>query len=104
MLRRRPRPPRRDRPTYHGPLEWVGAKVTLPVYITEGEPYRPQAIIWLELPSDLVIRWTLIDPTKPAPSFADTLRAAMRSPLAGPPRRPARIRVADQALAGEVSA
>lgn len=81
--------------------EWVGARVTLPLYITEGEPYRPEAVIWLELPSGLIIGWTLIDPEKPA-SFTDTLREAMRHPHAGTPRRPARIRVADERLAAEV--
>jgi SEC-C motif len=72
------------------------------MYITEGEPYRPEAVIWLELPSELVIGWTLIDPKKPPPSFADTLREAMRSPDEGPPRRPGRVRVADEKLAAEV--
>lgn len=73
------------------------------MYITEGEPYRPEAVIWLELPSELIVGWTLADPEAP-PSFADTLREAMRRPHAGPPRRPARVRVADEALAGQARA
>lgn len=58
-------------------------------------------MIWLELPSRLIVGWTLIDPAARGPSFGDTLRQAMRSPLAGPPRRPARVRVTDEGLAAE---
>lgn len=78
--------------------------MTLPLYITEGEPYRPQGVMWVELPSRLILGWTLFDPRVSGPSFADTLREAMRSPHAGPPRRPARVRVADEALAAEARA
>jgi len=74
------------------------------MYITEADPYRPEAVVWLELPSELVVGWTLLDPAAPGPSFADTLRSAMRSPAAGPPRRPARVRVADEALAAQARA
>lgn len=87
-----------------GPVEWVGGRVTLPVYVTEGEPYHPEAVIWLELPSELVLGFSMIDPAKSPPSFSDTFREVTRSPLAGPPRRPARVRVADQALAAEARA
>jgi len=74
------------------------------MYITEGEPYRPEAVMWLELPSGLVLGFSMIDPTKSPPSFSDTLREVLRAPLAGPPRRPTRVRVADQALAAEARA
>ncbi len=50
-------------------VEWVGGRVMLPVYITEGEAYRPEAVIWLELPSELVLGFSMIDPTKSPPSF-----------------------------------
>lgn len=76
----------------------------MPMYITEGTPYRPEGIMWLELPSELIIGWTLLDPAAPGPSFADTLRQALRSPAAGPPRRPTRVRVADETLAAEARA
>src|SRR6266545_146690 len=85
------------------PVEWVGGRAVLPVFITEGQPYRPEAVVWLELPTELVIGFTMLDPQRPQP-FADTLREAMRAPQAGPPRRPARVRVADEALAAEVRA
>ncbi len=102
-MRRRPLGSR----SAHGrgrPVEWVGGRVTLPVYVTEGEPYRPQAVMWLELPSELVLGFSMIDPAKSPPSFSDTLRGVLISPLAGPPRRPTRVRVADQALAAEARA
>ncbi len=60
--------------------------------------------MWFELPSELVLGFSMIDPTKSPPSFSDTLRGVLSSPLAGPPRRPTRVRVADQALAAEARA
>jgi len=85
-----------------GAHEWVGGRVTAPFYVTEPEPYRPEMILWLELPEDLIVASTLLDPEGPPVSFGDTLLDAMASPLAGPPRRPARLRVADARLAAEV--
>ncbi len=84
-----------------GTAEWVGGRVSLPAYITEPEPYRPDAIVWVELPGELVIAFTVVDPKSDAPSFADSLREAMRAPHAGPPRHPPRVRVASEALAIE---
>jgi hypothetical protein len=71
----------------------------MPFYVTEPEPYRPEAILWLDLSDEVVIGWQLIDPDAPPVSFAETLERVMRAPLAGPPRRPARIRVPDRQLA-----
>ena len=84
-----------------GASEWVGGRLTMPVYITESEPYRPEVMLWLELPGDLIVGSVMIDPKQPAVSFAQTLLDAMRSPMVGPPRSPRRIRVADAALAAE---
>ena len=85
-----------------GAPEWVGGRLAFPFYITEGEPYRPDMILWLELPEELVVAHTLIDPKGPPVFFGDTLLQAMASPMVGPPRRPARVRVADAHLAAEV--
>jgi len=82
--------------------EWVGGRLTLPVYITAGAPYRPEMVLWLELPEDLIVGHEVIDPKGPPVSFAETLRRAMASPMAGPPRRPRRIRVAEAHLAAEL--
>jgi hypothetical protein len=85
-----------------GTLEWVGGRLTTPFYVTEGDPYRPEIILWLELPNDLVVGHMIIDPKGPLVSFGETLLHAMAMPMVGPPRRPARIRVADARLADEV--
>lgn len=74
----------------------------MPFYVTEPEPYRPEAIVWLDLSEGVVIGWQLIDPDAPPVSFAETLERVMRAPLVGPPRRPARIRVPDRQLAAEL--
>jgi hypothetical protein len=84
-----------------GVSEWVGGRLTSPFYVIEPEPYRPEMILWLELPEDFVVASALVDPSGPAVSFSDTLLDAMASPLAGPPRRPGRIRVSDARLAAE---
>ena len=56
-----------------GAREWVGGRVTAPFYVTEPEPYRPEMILWLELPEDLIVASTLLDPEGPPVSFGDTL-------------------------------
>ncbi len=92
----------KERPA--GASEWVGDRVQGPFYVMEPAPYRPEMVLWLELPEELVVGHKLIDPTGPPVAFGETLREAMASPLAGPPRRPRRIRVADARLAAEVRA
>ena len=82
--------------------EWVGGRLLSPFYITEGGPYRPELILWLELPEDLVVSFTLVDPKEAPVSLGDTLRDAIASPLVGPPRRPSRVRVADAAAVLEL--
>jgi hypothetical protein len=82
--------------------EWVGGRLRTPFYVKEAEPYRPEAMLWLELPERIVVGWQLIDPAGPSVSFAASLEQAMRAPIEGPPRRPARIRVPDTHLADEL--
>ncbi len=72
------------------------------MYVTEGSPYRPELILWLEIPADLVVGYMLLDPREPPVSVTDALLDALRNPMAGPPRRPRRIRIADDALAVEL--
>lgn len=96
--RRPPAASRRGRRT----SEWVGGRLTTPFYITEPAPFRPEVVFWLELPADLIVGHKFIDPAEPPVAFGRTLSEAMAAPLAGPPRRPQRIRVADARLAAEV--
>src|SRR5438105_4810841 len=91
------------RPPMNPSREWVGGRFLAPVHIMEGEPYRPQIALWEELPDVLVVGCKIEDP-KFATPFPETLREAMRQPLAGPPRRPRRVRVADPLHAAELRA
>jgi len=63
-----------------GGSEWVGGRVLMPAYVVEAEPFRPELILWLELPADLVVGSQLLDPKKPAVHLGDTLLAAMARP------------------------
>ena len=87
-------------------VEWVGGRRVMPAYVTgkdEGdEPYRPEMVLWFELPDGFIVSTVLDHPERRTP-FAHTLRDAMAKPLIGPPRRPDRIRVADPALADELA-
>ncbi|HUP59664.1 MAG TPA: SEC-C domain-containing protein [Thermoanaerobaculia bacterium] len=93
--------PFRPRPSS---LEWVGGRYRLPAELRDGDAViRPEVILWLELPSDLLVGSTLIHPRNPV-SAADSLEAAMQRPDEGLARRPARIRVADETMAAELRA
>lgn len=82
--------------------EWVGGWIVAPFHVTEGEPYRPEIIPWVEMPDQDIVNGTVIDPKGPDVSFSGALLQAMKAPMVGPPRRPARIRVADRRLAEEI--
>ena len=82
--------------------EWVGGRLVSPFYITEGVPYRPEIILWLELPKNVVVFSFVVDPKEPPVSLGKSLLEAMRSPMVGPPRQPARVRVCDAGLASEL--
>ncbi len=86
-----------------GGIEWVGGRVLTPFYVTQGEPFRAEMFLWIELPDFLIVQGEMIDPEGPPFTLADALVKAMESPLVGPPRRPSRIRVADKQSASEVA-
>jgi hypothetical protein len=73
------------------------------MWITEPEPHRPDLVLWLQMPDELVIKGLVLDPQQPE-TFSQTFLDATRAPMVGPPRRPRRIRVADAALAAELRA
>ncbi len=82
--------------------EWIGGRYTFPAQIREGkEVFRPECILWFEMPDCLLVSSTVIDPRHPV-TLAETLSEAMLRPAVGPPRRPARIRVPDEAMANEL--
>ena len=79
--------------------EWIGGRYMFPVKVCEGDTViQPEIILWLELPSVVLVGSSIVDPRKPV-LFGETLTEAMRRPAQGSPRRPARIRVADASLA-----
>ena len=98
MKRRPMRPPTTRRPEA---AEWVGGKILSPMWITEPEPHRPEIILWVQMPEELVVRFALLDPQRPV-TVSQTFFDAMGAPMVGPPRRPRRIRVADPAVATEL--
>ena len=79
--------------------EWVGGRRLLPSYVMEDKPYRPELVMWLDVTNDLIVGSKAFKPGEPLSAEADMLAAAMNAPLAGKPRSPGRIRVADAALA-----
>ena len=85
--------------------EWIGGRLSTPFFIHDREePYRPDIVLWIELPEGFVVGQAIVMPEDAAGSVARTLRSAMTQPLVGSPRRPDLIRVADAATAAEVGA
>jgi hypothetical protein len=102
------RTPRRRRTTVKPAVtqrasEWVGGRTPAPFLVREGgEDTRPHLVLWLELPSGLVVGQSVAAPAEWEGSLARALEEAFAEPLIGQPRRPAAIRVADATLAREV--
>ena len=74
----------------------------MPAYVMEKEPYRPEIIVWLEVPTLLIVGSGVIDPREPSENAGSVLSRAISAPMAGSPRRPTRVRVQDSRLADEV--
>ncbi len=104
--------PRRDAPDGSGPAgqpqlfrEWIGGRFPTPFFVHDREePYRPDIVIWVELPEGFIVGQAVVMPDDAGGAVARTLRSALTQPLVGPPRRPDLIRVADGATAVEVRA
>ena len=80
--------------------EWIGALVDLPSYVTgEGQPYRPTAVLWIEVETDLIVGSELVRPDEALARAVAAFETATRAPLIGKPRVPRQLRVADEALA-----
>lgn len=87
------------------PREWVGGRLSPPFFIHDrAEPYRVTLVIWMEQPSGLVVGQELCIPEDVEGAVGRALQRALQEPLAGRPRRPDRLRVADAATADEVRA
>jgi hypothetical protein len=79
--------------------EWVGGRRLMPSYVMEDKPYRPELVIWLDVTNNLIVGSEAFKPGEPLSVEAELLAAAMKRPMAGKPRSPSSIRVADSALA-----
>ena len=61
-------------------LEWIGGRFTFPVPFLDGdELLHSEVVLWLELPSLLLVGSTMTDPRTPI-SFRETLDAAVEQP------------------------
>ncbi|MCP5043788.1 MAG: hypothetical protein GY944_22395, partial [bacterium] len=74
----------------------MGAQFTAPFSVEEdGAAFQPEVIVWLELPSELIVGQAMLSPAEAGDALGRVLRTSIESPLAGAPRRPAKIRIAD---------
>ncbi|NVB80913.1 MAG: hypothetical protein HOV81_21125 [Kofleriaceae bacterium] len=80
--------------------EWVGAAITLPSYVTgEGAPFRPTAMMWVEVETGWVLGTELVRPDEVLARAAGLFHLATREPAMGRSRIPSRLRVADPTFA-----
>jgi hypothetical protein len=80
--------------------EWLGVVFPVPLYVTgEGEPYRPEAVMWFDADTSEVVGYELMRPVEAIEQAATLFHAATRAPLNGEPRTPTRIRVPSLELA-----
>ena len=101
--RGRPGPMRSWRAGPGSRREWVGGIVQGPAFVMDREePYRPDMVIWMELPAGLVVGSEVVAPEDRPGSVGRVLATALQHPLAGPVRRPDALRVGDPALLDEV--
>lgn len=83
-------------------LEWIGGIVQMPAYVMgEGEPYRPEAMLWLN-EDGLVLGVTTSKPGDSVAAASESLREAMSSPMVGKAHAPRRLRVASAELADAI--
>ncbi len=79
--------------------EWVAGIISSPSYAFDGaEPYRPAALLWVETGSGLIVGCELLHPREALGRAAGLFMESARAPLAGKPRVPERVRVAEPEL------
>jgi hypothetical protein len=79
-----------------GAEEWVVGRISLPVYVTDADPFRPDMILCASPAS--ILGSQVVAPEAGDDEVAGQVLAFSRAPLVGPPRTPQRIRVASPAL------
>jgi hypothetical protein len=82
------------------PEVWIGGIATMPAYIMgEGEPHRPEVLLWVDQKSLAVVGSLVDKPGTLVGRSSDHLHMVMKEPMFGPPRTPARLRVASPEMA-----
>jgi hypothetical protein len=80
--------------------EWLGIMFSVPMYITgEGEPYRPEAVMFFDAGTSSVVGYELVHPVDATAQAVPLFRATTKAPLNGKPRTPKRLRVPSRELA-----
>lgn len=96
--------PGRTGPEKRTGIEWIGGKISMPAYVTgEGEPYRPEALIWMGADGG-ILGWTVAKPGELMPMATENLQSTMEQPMVGRPHSPTRVRVASAELADALRA
>lgn len=78
--------------------EWVGGLASLPAYVSEGVPYRPDVLFWLD-EQGAALGHVMGRPGELVGQALQNLQSTIERPLSGPPRSPERVRVASPELA-----
>jgi len=101
--------PRRPQPRSRGSkkatdIEWIGGAVVMPAYVTgEGEPYRPEVLVWMGA-DGAILGSTVAKPGELLAMANDSLQNAMEQPIYGRPHSPTQVRVASTELADALRA
>jgi hypothetical protein len=83
---------------------WLGGSFPMPAFVQEqGEPFRPEVVIWVST-DGFVVGHGIAPPGELASTARESFDTATRTPMHGPPRVPARLRVASPDLAATLRA
>ena len=83
--------------------EWIGGRLAAPFVLHDrAEPYRPDLVIWMELPDHVIVGQAVLAPDDNHRAVVRVLKNAIANPTVGEPRPPDSIRIADHNLAHEV--
>lgn len=99
MTTQKKKGPNRSGPKKSKAIEWVGGIISMPGYVTgEGEPYRPEALFWMNA-EGAIVGFTVAKPGELLPMASASLQDAIEKPMFGRPHAPTRVRVALDELA-----
>lgn len=85
-------------------IEWLGGVIPMPAVVTgEGEPYRPDTLVWLGAEGAL-LGHAVAKPGEMVGLVSDSLQRTIESPAFGRPHTPERVRVASPELAAALRA